>query len=123
MFLTEKRNGTVKGQGCADGYKQRLYKTKAEISLPTVSIKSLILSCLIVALKKRDVVTCNIPGAFMQADVNEEIHIKSDGELVVSSLLVNPSYSQYVVYENEKMIYAVLNKALYGTVQASLLFW
>ena len=28
MFLKEKRDGVVKGRGCADGRKQRLYKTK-----------------------------------------------------------------------------------------------
>ena len=123
MFLKEKRNGTIKGRGCADGRKQRLYKTKAETSSPTVSIESLILSCLIDALEKRDVATCDIPGAFMQADVDEEIHIKFDGELVDLLISVDSSYAQYVVYEGQnKVIYAILNKALYGTVQASLLF-
>jgi Reverse transcriptase (RNA-dependent DNA polymerase) len=124
MFLKEKRSGTVKGRGCADGRKQRLYKTKAETSSPTVSIESLVLSCLIDALEKRDVATCDIPGAFMQADVDEEIHIKFDGKLVDLLISVDQSYAQYVVYEKGKrVIYAVLNKALYGTVQASLLFW
>ena len=28
MFLKQKRNGTIKGRGCADGRKQRQYTTK-----------------------------------------------------------------------------------------------
>jgi hypothetical protein len=28
------------------------------------------------------IVTCDIPGAFMHADINELIHIKLEGELV-----------------------------------------
>jgi hypothetical protein len=70
MFLKEKRCGRVKGRGCANGRKQRVYKTKADTSSPTVSIEALLLSCMIDALEGRDVATCNIPGAFMQADID-----------------------------------------------------
>jgi hypothetical protein len=34
------------------------------------------------ALEHRYVITCDIPGAFMHANINELIHIKLDGELV-----------------------------------------
>jgi hypothetical protein len=72
MFLKEKRCGKIKSRGCADGHKQRLYKTKAETSSPTVSIKSLTLSCLMDAMENRDVGTCNIPVAFMQAELTKK---------------------------------------------------
>jgi hypothetical protein len=37
---------------------------------------------------------------------------------------VEPSFQQYVTQcWGKKLLYASLNKALYGTVQASLLFW
>ena len=124
MFLKEKRCGRIKGRGCADGRKQRLYKTKEETSSPTVSIEALLLSCMIDAMEKRDVATLDIPGAFMQADIDEEVHIKFDGELIDLLCQVDPSLAQYVAVENgKKVLYTVLNKALYGTVQASLLFW
>ena len=45
MFLKKKRCGRIKGRGCADGWKQRLYKRKSETSSPIVAIKSLMLSC------------------------------------------------------------------------------
>jgi hypothetical protein len=76
------------------------------------------------ALEGRDVATCDIPGPFMQGDIDEEIHTKFDGELVDLLIQINPSLGQYVTVENGKrVLYTLLNKALYGTVQASLLFW
>ena len=36
MFLKQKRCGKIKGRGCADGRKQRVYKTKEETSSPTI---------------------------------------------------------------------------------------
>ena len=37
MFLKKKRDGTIKGRGCADGRKQRRYITKSDASSPTIS--------------------------------------------------------------------------------------
>jgi hypothetical protein len=82
MFLKQKCCGKIKGRGCANGRKQRLYKTKKESSSPTVSIKALFLTCMIDALEDWYVVTCDIPRAFMHANIDELIHIKLEGELV-----------------------------------------
>jgi Reverse transcriptase (RNA-dependent DNA polymerase) len=124
MFLKQKRCGKVKGRGCADGRKQRLYKTKEETSSPTISIEALFLTCMIDALERRCVVTCDIPGAFMHADIDELIHIKLEGELADLLIRLDPTYQQFATMEHGKrVIYAKLNKALYGTLQASLLFW
>ena len=124
MFLKEKRCGRIKGRGCADGRKQRLWKTKEETTSPTVSIESLFISCIIDAMERRDVATIDIPGAFMQANIDEEVHVKFDDELIDLLCQVDPSLSQYVGMERGKrVLYTKLNKALYGTVQASRLFW
>ena len=37
MFLKEKRDSTIKGWGCADGRRQRLYMAKDQTSSPTIS--------------------------------------------------------------------------------------
>jgi len=47
MFLKEKRDGSIKGRGRADGRKQRGWMDKEDTSSPTVSIQALILSCMI----------------------------------------------------------------------------
>jgi Reverse transcriptase (RNA-dependent DNA polymerase) len=124
MFLKQKRCGKIKGRGCADGRKQRLYKTKEESSSPTVSIEALFLTCMIDAMEDRYVVTCDIPGAFMHADIDELIHIKLEGELVDLLIRLDATYKEFVTVEyGKRVIYTKLNKALYGTMQASLLFW
>ena len=38
MYLKEKRDGRIKGRGCADGRSQRLYTSKIETSSPTASL-------------------------------------------------------------------------------------
>ena len=81
MFLKRKRCGRIKGRGCADGRKQRIYKDKSETSSPTVKLESLMLSSTIDAFERRKVVTCDVPGAFMQTDIDEEIHVRLEGEM------------------------------------------
>jgi hypothetical protein len=55
MFLKEKRGGTRKGQGCADGRPQRDCMSKKETSSPTVATEALILTCAVNAIEGRDV--------------------------------------------------------------------
>jgi hypothetical protein len=108
MFLKEKRCGRIKGRGCADGRKQRLYKTKEETSSPTpISIEAVLFSCMIDAMEDCDVATLDIPGAFtrcMQAMIDEEVHIKFDGKLIDLLCQVNPSLSKFVGMENGKKV-------------------
>jgi len=81
MFLKQKRNRTIKGRGCADGRKQRATTTKEEASSPTVAIESVMLSCVIDAKEGRDEATVDIPGAFMQADMEDTVHMKLEGKM------------------------------------------
>lgn len=125
MFLKKKRCGKIKARGCADGRKQRVYKNKIETSSPTVSTEALLMSCVIDAEEQRDVATCDVPGAFMQADIDEKIHVVMEDELAELFVKLKPKlYSQYVMRKNGKStIFLRLNKALYGTLQAALMFW
>ena len=124
MFLKEKRCGKTKGRGCADGRKQRLCKTKEETSSPAVSIEALFLSCIMDAKEGRCVVTCDIPGAFMQADMDELIHLKLEGDIALLLIRFDPTCQQCLTYEGKKpVVCAELSKALCGTLQAALLFW
>jgi hypothetical protein len=126
MFLKEKRCGTIKGRGCADrGRKQRDYMSKQETSYTTVATDALLLTCVIDAIEGRDVATCDIPGAFMQSDIKGKVVMKLEGVMAEVIIKVDPKqYTKYVVKENGKdVIYVILTKALYGTLQAALLFW
>jgi Reverse transcriptase (RNA-dependent DNA polymerase) len=125
MYLTEKRNGTIKGRGCADGRKQRLYTAKEDASSPTVAIESVMLSCVIDAAEKRDVATVDIPGAFLHADMEDKVLMKLEGTMAELLVLLDPElYKKFVQTRNNKtVLYVELKKALYGTLKAALLFW
>jgi hypothetical protein len=125
MFLKQKCCGRIKGQGCADGCKQQVYKTKEETSAPTVSVELLFLSCVIKAKKQRKVVMCDIPGAFMQADIDKVLHVQLEGPLAQLLTKVDPElYTKFLSKESgNNVMYVRLAKALYGKLQAALLFW
>jgi hypothetical protein len=126
MFLKEKRCGTIKGHGCADGRKQRTYMTKEDTSSTTVAIKSVFLSLVIDADEQRDVATVDIPGAFLHADMDDKIYMRIDGDMARMLVNIAPdTYEPFLTYTkgNEPIIYVLVEKALYGTLKAALLFW
>jgi len=125
MFLTKKWCGRIKGQGCTDGRKQRAHMSKEDLSSPTVAIEALMLSCVIDMKEYHDVATVDTPGAFMQADMDEKVHMQLEGKMAELLVRCEPNlYWKYVWVEGGKtVLYVKLRKALYGTLKAALLFW
>jgi hypothetical protein len=127
MFLKRKRCGKIKARGCADGRPQREYISKDESSSPTVSIYALMTSCLMDAIEGRKVATCDIPGAFLQADwpSDRDCYLKFEGAMVSMICDIDPKYKQNIVYgkNGRKFIYAKLTKAVYGTLLGAILFY
>ena len=68
MFLKRKRTGDVEARVCADGRPQREYISNEEYSSPTMSTYALFISCTMDAIEGDKVVTCDIPGVFLQAN-------------------------------------------------------
>ncbi len=62
---------------------------------------------------------------FMQADMDELVHVKLEGQMAELLVRLEPKlYRKYVQLERGKsVLYVELKKALYGTLRASLLFW
>ena len=118
MFLKQKRCGRIKGRGCADGRKQREYISKDEISAPTVAIESVMISCTIDALERRDVATADIPGAFMQTDMEDTVHMVLEGKMAELLVKIDPKlYRKYLLIEKGKpVMYVQLKKVLYSTL-------
>jgi hypothetical protein len=127
MFLKRKRCGKIKARGCVDGRPQREYILKDESSLPTVSIYALMTSCLMDAIEGRKVATCDIPGAFLQADwlKDRDCYFKFEGAMVSMICDIDPKYKKNVVFgkNGKKYIYAKLSKAVYGTLLGVILFY
>ena len=125
MFLKHKQCGKVKGCGCADSRKQRAYITKEDSTAPTVSTEALFLTAVIDAMEGRNVVVLDVPGAFMQANIDELVHVRFTGAMVTLLLEIDHEmYKDYVIVEKgEWVMYMDLLKALYGTLRATHLFW
>jgi hypothetical protein len=67
IFLTEKIDETIKARVCANGSTQRTCITREEASSPTTASEAIIITGVIDAKKKnRDVMTLDIPNAFVQ---------------------------------------------------------
>ena len=129
MFLKEKRDSTIKVWGCADGRRQRLYMAKDQTSSPKISNEALFLNINIYTKEGRDVSTCDIPGAFIQTDMPEgsdKFHIKLDGAMEDLLAKINPQlYRKYIILirQGKLVLYGEARKAIYGTLNASLLFY
>ena len=88
MFLGEKRDGTVKGRMVYNGKPTREWLSREDSASPTAALKSIMLTALIDAHKAHNIMTCNIPNAFIQAlmpeveEGDERVMMKITGVLV-----------------------------------------
>ena len=77
-------------------------------------------------MEGRGVATADIPGAFLHTKYYKvDIHIKLEGSMVPLLEDIYPEYYKYFIYINnhrKKCMYAEAKKAIYGTLEASLLF-
>ena len=69
--------------------------------------------------------TVDIPGAFMQGEQDETVHMKLEGPLAELRAKCDPTkYQPYLILEKGKpVLYVELVKALFGTIRAALIFW
>jgi hypothetical protein len=91
-----------------------------------VAIESVFLTSVIDTKDGRQVITLDILGAFMQTDIDEVIHVMLEGPMARLLVKVNPKlYEQYLEEDRrgKPVLYVTLKKALYGTLQAAILFW
>ena len=79
MFLTEKRDGRIKGCACADGRKQREHIKKEDAASPTAALESILITSTIAAHERRDLATIDIPGAYLHTPSGREGHHAFEG--------------------------------------------
>jgi hypothetical protein len=75
---------------------------KEDASSPTVSIEAVFITCVIDAYEGRDVATVVLPGAFMQADMDELVHLKLEGTMAELLVKINPKMYQKYIITNKK---------------------
>ena len=126
IFLTEKRDGTIKARACANGAPQREHMAKEEVTSPTVSTDATFVLAAIAAHEKRVTATLDLPGAFLHANNDSFVIMKMMGRL--AELMVNTApamYRKYVIDDSsgKPILYVQLQKALYGMLKSALLFY
>jgi hypothetical protein len=132
IFLKEKKSRLIKVRSCANGNPQQEHGMKEEAAVPTVALKLVFITSTIDAKESRKVVTVDIPGAFLHADNKDCVIMKMDyiimkmvGTLAELMVKTNPKlYQQYVILEKGgSVLYLQLQKALYGMMKSTLLFY
>jgi len=120
----------VKARACADGSVQRDYVLRDKAASPTAISESVFITSSIEAKEDRDVMTCDIPNAFVQTEIKnqeigERIIMKIRGTLLEILIEIYPEkYSEYIVEEDgRRTLYVVMLKALYGMMMSSLLYY
>ena len=128
MFLKDK----YLASGAFDRFKARLVaggdmqdkELYENLSSPTAATTSVMTVAAIAASEGRTVVVIDIGGAFLNADMGPAgvvVHMRLDKVMTAMLIQIDPSYSQYVD-ENGAMVVG-LDKALYGLVEASALWY
>ena len=125
IFLREKRDGKVKARSCANGSVQREHVAKEEAAAPTVALESVFVTATIDAKEKQEIVTIDIPGAFLHANNDDYVIMKMNGSPAELMVKTDPKfYRKYVTIEKgRKVLYLRLHKALYGMMKSALLFY
>ena len=71
MLLKEKGCGRLKARACANGSMQRSIYAKEDAASPTVSVESVLMSCVIDAEEERHVAVTDIPGSTLTEEKME----------------------------------------------------
>ena len=119
-----KRNGVTKGRLCANGAPHRKIVSREEAKSPTVSIDGLLCTAMIAAHERRRVISFDVPGAYLHADIPKDKFriLKLENNYVDIMCEVNPELNSYVRVENgRKVLYLQILKALYGMIESALL--
>ena len=129
MFLTEKRDGSIKGRMVYNGKPSREWLTREDSASPTAALESIMLTATIDAHESRDIMSADVPNAFIQTEIPEDRHekitMKINGVLVDMIVQLNPAlYGPFVVYEKgKKVLYVQVLRAIYGMLESSLLWY
>lgn len=90
-----------------------------------MATEAVFLTAAIDTIKGQQVAVFDIPGAFMQSDMDELVHVRFTGKMVELLLeITSQMYSPCLTHEQDKKgMYVELLKALYGTIRPAGLFW
>ena len=98
-----------------------LYDYHSELSSPTVATTSAFMVAAIAAKEKRHVATIDIGGAYLNAEMQNEVFMSLDPKIAAIIANINPSYRNYMRADGTVVVQ--LQKALYGCVESARLWY
>jgi hypothetical protein len=111
---------------CVDGRGQQGDWSKQDTTSPTVSTKLVFITAVMDAHEGQDVACVGIPGAFLHADLDEDIIMILKGQLAKLIVQVAPNlYREYISVDRKgkAILYVKMQKAIYGLLRSALLFY
>ena len=121
IFLKEKYDlKKIKARLVANGAQQdrNLYDLT---SSPTVAMQSIMMGLTIAAREKREIAVAEIKGAYLNADMTEEVHMELEPMLTKMIINISPEAKEFV--DDKGRLTVRLEKALYGCVQSVRLWY
>ena len=112
-----------KARLCADGSTQD-HDQYENVSSPTATTTSTMMVAAIAAAEGRKVITADVSGAFLHADMamtGVVVHVRLDSIMTRFLVKLDPSYAQYVNEDGTCIVQ--LDRALYGTIEAARLWY
>jgi hypothetical protein len=89
MFLGEKRDKTIKGQMVYNGKATREWLSREDSTSPTAALESIMLTAIVDAKEGRDVMTSDIPIAFIQTKLPNVEHGEERVIMKITGVLVD----------------------------------
>ena len=131
MFLTEKRSGVIKARMVYNGKPTREWLSREDAASPTAALESILLTATIDAKEHRDVMTADVPSAYIQCPIPEgkkhqdRITMRISGVLADMLVEMNPElYGPYRVYlRGTPVIYVQVLRAIYGMLESALIWY
>jgi hypothetical protein len=124
MFMKEKYDSTgkfdkIKARLVAGGNNQ--FNSVMSTSSPTVSLQGIFMTSAIAAKEKREIASCDVPGAYLNAIMIGDVHMKLDRFNSAVLCRIKPEYDKYLRTDGTMIV--KLNKALYGCVESAKLWY
>jgi hypothetical protein len=106
IFFREKQDGNIKARSCANGSVQREHVAKEEAAAPAVALESVFVTATIDVKEKQEVVTIDIPGAFLHANNEDYVIMKMNRSLAELMVKTGPKINRkYVTIKKGRQVY------------------
>ena len=119
IFLKKKAE-KWKARLVAGGHKQIKLLTSESYS-PTAHIESIFIVCYIIAKEHLHVCTLDITGAYLNAEMRNDVYIRIPHNIATILIQRFPEYQNYI--NQDQSIFVKLKKALYGCIESAKLWY